>query len=101
VRCSDDFKSSMVILKEVRNAEFSGFVRPGQEPEITAELRSETVQQYKLMTKASVEGKVVASARMVVEKTDLSSVAPSRAPLDQLLHQQKKFSMINLPGQFG
>ena len=90
VRSSDEFKCSIVFLKEVRNAKFSGFVRPGQELEITAELKSEDGQECKLMTKVSVEGKTVASARMLVEKNDLPTLAPARAPLDQLLHQQKK-----------
>lgn len=89
VRRSDDFNCSMVILKEVRNAKFSGFVRPGQELEITAEIKSQDGNETKLMTKVSVEGKAVASARMVVEQSDLATIAPSRAALDQLLHQQK------------
>ncbi len=38
LRVTDDFAYSVILLKEAKNVKYSGFVRPGEKLEVTAEI---------------------------------------------------------------
>ena len=90
VRKTDQFSRSMLLLKEVRNAKFSGFVRPGQSLAVSAEVKTLDEQLGKLVARVTVEDKVVASARLVVERFNLADRVPARAATDRLLRARKR-----------
>ena len=65
--------------KEARNVKFSGFVKPGQDLVVTAEIKKQDGNRTTLMTQGTVDGKPVASARLVVEAFQLGDRYPHRA----------------------
>jgi 3-hydroxyacyl-[acyl-carrier-protein] dehydratase len=92
VRKTEDFAHSMVVLKEARNIKFSGFVKPDQDLVVTAEVKKQDGNCTTLMTRGEVDGKTVATARLVVEAFELADRYPSRAGtrdyLMRKLHKQ-------------
>ncbi len=85
VRRTEDFAHSIVELKEARNVKFSGFVKPGQDLVVTAEIKKQDGDFTTLMTQGTVDGKVVASARLVVEAFQLPDRYPQFAASNNYL----------------
>jgi 3-hydroxyacyl-[acyl-carrier-protein] dehydratase len=79
VRKTEDFAHSLVLLKEARNVKFSGFVQPGQDLVVTAKVKKQDGNHTTLITSGMVDGKDVASARLVVETCQLADLYPHRA----------------------
>ena len=79
VRKTEDFAHSMVVLKEARNVKFSGFVQPGQDLVVTAKVKKQDGNRTTLITRGMVDGKNVASARLVLETCQLAEQYPHRA----------------------
>lgn len=79
VRRSENFAHSMVTLKEARNVKFSGFVKPGQTLVVAAEIKKQDGDCTTLVTQGTVDGKVVASAKLVVEAYQLADRHPQWA----------------------
>lgn len=79
VRKTDEFAHPLVSLKEARNVKFSGFVKPGQTLVVTADVKKQEGNLTTLTTQGTVDGKTVASARLIVEKHQLEDVYPQRA----------------------
>ncbi len=79
VRRTDDFAHSAVLLNEARNVKFSGLVQPGQTLTVTADIKKRDGNRTTLAAQGTVDGKVVASARLVVEVFQLAERYPRRA----------------------
>jgi 3-hydroxyacyl-[acyl-carrier-protein] dehydratase len=76
VRKTEDFAHAMVELHEARNVKFSGFVKPGQTLVVTADVKKQDGNRTSLVTQGTVDGKVVASARLVLEAFQLADRYP-------------------------
>jgi 3-hydroxyacyl-[acyl-carrier-protein] dehydratase len=79
VHRTEDFAHSVALLKEARNVKFSGFVKPGQNLVVTAEIKKQDGNLTTLLTRGTVDDKTVASARLVVETFQLADRYPHRA----------------------
>ena len=79
VRKTEDFAHSMVTLKEARNVKFTGFVKPGQDLVVSADIKKQDGQSTTLVARGEVDGKTVVSARLIVEAFELADRYPSRA----------------------
>ncbi len=79
VRRTEDFAHSIVVLAEARNVKFSGLVEPGQTLVVTADIKKQEGDRTTLVAQGTVDGKVVASARLVVEAFHLGDRYPKRA----------------------
>jgi 3-hydroxyacyl-[acyl-carrier-protein] dehydratase len=79
VRQSEDFAHSMVTLKEARNVKFSGFVKPGQDLVLHADVKKRDGDITTLIARGEVDGKTVVSARLLIEAFELGDRYPSRA----------------------
>jgi 3-hydroxyacyl-[acyl-carrier-protein] dehydratase len=88
VRKTEDFAHSVVTLKEARNVKFSGFVKPGQELLVTAEIKKQDGNRTTLVTQGTVDGRPAASARLVVEAFQLADRYPHRADSQDYLMRQ-------------
>jgi 3-hydroxyacyl-[acyl-carrier-protein] dehydratase len=82
VRVSDDYKHAGVLLKEARNVKYSDFVTPGKELVVTAELLKQDEASATLKTQGTIGGNVAVSARLVLEKFNVSERYPRRANCD-------------------
>ena len=88
VRRTEDFAHSVVVLNEARNVKFSGFVQPGQSLVVTADIKKQDGNRTTLVTQGTVDGKVVVSARLVVEAFQLADRYPHRAATHDYLMRE-------------
>jgi 3-hydroxyacyl-[acyl-carrier-protein] dehydratase len=89
LRKSDDFARSVVVLKEARNVKYSGFAQPGQKLTVTAELKKLDDRFGKFAARVTVDDRVTANARLVLERFDLAQRYPARATTDPILRKDK------------
>jgi 3-hydroxyacyl-[acyl-carrier-protein] dehydratase len=91
VRKTEDFAHSMVVLKEARNVKFSGFLKPGQDLVITAEVKKQDGLCTTLVARGEVDGQTVVSGRLIVEAFEIADRYPNRAASrDYLLRKVRR-----------
>jgi 3-hydroxyacyl-[acyl-carrier-protein] dehydratase len=87
IGATEDFKHSIVTLKEARNVRFAGFVEPGRVLTVTSELVSVEQREAQFKTQGLLNGRVAVSGRLVLERYDLAETRPELAPNDANLRQ--------------
>lgn len=87
VRSSEDFEHAAIVLKEARNVKYSGFVTPGKQLIVTAELLKQDEASATLKTQGTVDGNPAVSARLVLEKFNIGDRFPVRANCDPYLRK--------------
>jgi 3-hydroxyacyl-[acyl-carrier-protein] dehydratase len=99
IRASEDFKHSMVVLREARNVKYANFVAPGQTLTVTAEILSQDDRHTKLKVQGEVDGRVNVSARLVLERYNVAEQAPSAASADHhvLRKMRELFGVLYRP----
>jgi 3-hydroxyacyl-[acyl-carrier-protein] dehydratase len=90
VRKTNEFAQSVVVLKEARNVKFSGFVEPGQTLTVTADIKKDDAGRTTLMTRGSVDGESVLSARLILERFNLVERYPERTAIDPYLRGEMR-----------
>lgn len=92
IRASEDFAHSTVLLKEARNVKYANFVEPGKTLVISAEILDQDEKLTKLKTQGTVDGQPTVSARLVLERYNLSD----RKPGDQVTDEVIRFKLREL-----
>jgi 3-hydroxyacyl-[acyl-carrier-protein] dehydratase len=87
VRASEDFRHSMVVLREARNVKYGTFVEPGQTLTIKAEVLGHDEREVKLKAQGEVDGQVSVSARLVLVRYNLADTDPNKADNDAVIVQ--------------
>ena len=97
VRASEDFRHSMVVLREARNVKYGTFVEPGQTLTIKAEVLGYDDREVKLKAQGEVEGQVSVSARLVLVRYNLADTDPNKADKDAVIVQtlRELYSQFN------
>jgi 3-hydroxyacyl-[acyl-carrier-protein] dehydratase len=90
VRVSEDFKHSVVVLKEARNVKYNKFVEPGQTLTVTAELLGRTDQEAKIKAQGEVDGEQAVSARLTLATYNLADTDPDRALTDEVVKHKMR-----------
>jgi 3-hydroxyacyl-[acyl-carrier-protein] dehydratase len=85
VRQSEGFAHSMVVLKEARNIKYAGFVTPGKELVVTAEIIKQDESLTTLKAQGTIDGNVAVNGRLVLERFNLAERYPKRANTDPYL----------------
>lgn len=99
VRYSEDFAHAAVLLRETRNAKFSNFVLPGQVLVVQAHIVKQDETTTSIKAEASVADKTAVTARLVLERYNLSDRFPSRAATDALAIRtlRRQFELLYSP----
>ncbi|HVA48785.1 MAG TPA: 3-hydroxyacyl-ACP dehydratase FabZ family protein [Pirellulales bacterium] len=88
VRASEDFKHSVVVLKEARNVKYNKFVEPGQTLTVVAELIGQTEEEARFKAHGEVEGEQAVSARLTLATYNLADTDAGRALTDQVVRHK-------------
>ncbi len=88
VRASEDFAHSIVVLKEAKNVKYGQFVEPGQTLRVVAEIVGQTDRETQLKTRGTVGGNNTVSARLVLERYNLSDVRPQDSTTDEMVKRE-------------
>jgi 3-hydroxyacyl-[acyl-carrier-protein] dehydratase len=99
VRSTDDFRHSMVVLREARNVKYADFVKPGQTLTATAEIVSRTEHETKLKVQGAVDGRPNVSARLVLAHYNLADANPvcESADAHVIRQMRSQFSLLYRP----
>src|SRR5215204_311200 len=83
LRLSEDYRHSVIVLREVRNIKYGSFMEPGKQMAISVELaeRGEGVATFK--GKGESEGQTTVSAKVTLATYNLRDVNPALAGSDE------------------
>jgi 3-hydroxyacyl-[acyl-carrier-protein] dehydratase len=84
---TDEFRRSMIVLKEARNVKFADFVTPGRTLVVTAEWVSQEDHLVKMKTQGALDDTVAVSGRLVLERFNWEDRDPEREVLDRSLRR--------------
>jgi 3-hydroxyacyl-[acyl-carrier-protein] dehydratase len=99
VHFTEDFRHSMVILKEARNVKYAGFVRPGE----TLNIRAELVKEDGTLTSFKAQGWVgktlAVSGGLVLERFNVGDREPDLRVWDSLARAEmrQRFALLYQP----
>jgi 3-hydroxyacyl-[acyl-carrier-protein] dehydratase len=85
IRVSEDFRHSMVVLKEARNVRYGGFVQPGQTLTISGEIIKQDETTTTLKTQGMLGDAVAVGARLILERYNLADRGTVSAVTDSQL----------------
>lgn len=82
-RIMDDFRHSVVVLREARNVKYGNFMQPGTTMTVTAELVEEEGALATFKGRGDAEGNLTVSARFVLGRYNLADRNPALRPVDE------------------
>jgi 3-hydroxyacyl-[acyl-carrier-protein] dehydratase len=99
VRLTEDFRHSVIVLREARNVKYGTFMEPGRQMTITVELAERTAATATLKGKGEVEGNATVSARLVLATYNLRDRKPELAAVDERLVSHLRGQLAVLRGE--
>jgi 3-hydroxyacyl-[acyl-carrier-protein] dehydratase len=96
VRQTEGFQHSMVVLKEARNIKYAGFVTPGKELQVTAEIVKHDQTLTTLKVQGTIDGNVAVNGRLVLERFNLADRFPRRESTDPYLRTELRDTLRGL-----
>jgi len=90
IQATDNFRYSLLILREARNVKFGDFMRPGQCLTILVEIQKSEGNCVTIKAAGMKDGSVAVSAKLIISKEDLSSKDPLLADLDEFMRESKR-----------
>ncbi|GIW79698.1 MAG: beta-hydroxyacyl-ACP dehydratase [Gemmatales bacterium] len=86
LRVTNDFRHSLVVLREAKNVKYGTFMEPGRQMHITVDLLAQEESGLAtLKGKGEVGGQTTVSARLVLFQYNLKDTRPECASVDQRL----------------
>jgi 3-hydroxyacyl-[acyl-carrier-protein] dehydratase len=101
VRASDNFRHSIVILKEAVNVKYGQFFEPAQTMTIIAEVIKRGEQETKIKASGAVDGRIIVSARLTLKHFNLADANPLHRDTDEQIIREMKtnFRLLDYSAQ--
>jgi 3-hydroxyacyl-[acyl-carrier-protein] dehydratase len=99
LRITDDFRHSVIVLREARNVKYGTFMEPGRQMRITAELVERDGPLATFKGRGEVDGASTVSARLVLVCTNLRERSPALAETDEQLVRHLRQQCALLRGE--
>jgi 3-hydroxyacyl-[acyl-carrier-protein] dehydratase len=87
IRATEDFKHSMVVLKQASSVKYAQFLEPGQKLVVTAEIVKDGENETKIKAWGEAEGRTIVSGRLVLKKYNLGDINPAHRATDEATRQ--------------
>jgi 3-hydroxyacyl-[acyl-carrier-protein] dehydratase len=99
LRSSDDFRHSLVVLREARNVKYGNFMEPGRQMAVSVELVERDGGLATLKGKGESEGQTTVSARVVLASYNLRDRDPALRATDERIvrHLRELYDVLRLP----
>jgi len=102
LRLTENFKHSIIVLREARNVKYGSFMEPGRQMKVRVELSSQDGAFATFKGKGESDGQTTVSASLTVCRYNLRDSVPSHAVSDerivQHLRQVAGLLCASLPG---
>lgn len=96
LRVSEDFRHSIIVLREAKNVKYGTFMEPGRQMLITAELVEQDERLATFKGKGEVDGNATVSARLTLARYNLRDRNPALTSTDERLvqHWRNQYSLL-------
>jgi 3-hydroxyacyl-[acyl-carrier-protein] dehydratase len=85
LRLSDDFRHSVIALREAKNVKFGSFMEPGRQMAVTVELSEQGDGWATLKGKGESDGQQTVSAKLTLARYNLADRDPAWKETDERL----------------
>jgi 3-hydroxyacyl-[acyl-carrier-protein] dehydratase len=100
VRVTDDFRHSVIVLREAKGVKYGSFMQPGAQLRISVELAEQDGSLAHLKGKGDVDGTATVSARLTLCRYNLSDRNPDLRAMDERLIRELQARYRVLRGVF-
>jgi 3-hydroxyacyl-[acyl-carrier-protein] dehydratase len=96
MRVTDDFRYSMVVLREAKNVKYGQFMEPGRELLVSAELEKEDGPLVRFIGKGEAGGSQTVIARISLIRYNLKDLNPTLAETDArlLAYWRERYTLL-------
>ncbi|MFN4259481.1 MAG: hydroxymyristoyl-ACP dehydratase [Gemmataceae bacterium] len=98
LRVSEDFRHSVIVLREAKNVKYGQFMEPGRRMVVTSELVEKDEQFASFKAKGEVEGQQTLSAKIAVARYNLRDRNPAWKSLDDRIITELRQHYLLLHG---
>ena len=88
LRVTDDFRHSVMVLREAKGVKYGSFMEPGRQMKVTIELVENGAETASLKGKGEADGQATVSARLVLARYNLRDRDPALQEVDERLVRQ-------------
>ncbi len=99
LRLSDDFRHSVIALREVKNVKYGNFMQPGASLILSAEIAEDQGGDVVFKSKGESDGASNVSARFTVTRYNLRDRNPALAAVDARIVEHLRQHALILQGQ--
>jgi len=85
LRLTEDYRYSMIVLREAKNVKYGHFMEPGRQMIVTAEMTDRNGKLASFKAKGEIEANLTISARVTLETYNLRDQDPALESTDQKL----------------
>jgi 3-hydroxyacyl-[acyl-carrier-protein] dehydratase len=98
LRITDDFKHSVVVLREARNVKYGTFMEPGRQMNVRVELVEQDESSATFKGKGEVDGQTTVAARMTLARYNLRDRDPALSAADERIvqHLRNLYGLLRL-----
>jgi 3-hydroxyacyl-[acyl-carrier-protein] dehydratase len=98
-RLTDDFRFSVVVLREARNVKYGTFMEPGRQMNVAVEYGEENGSLVTLKGKGDVDGNPAVTARITLARLNLREHNPGLAGADERIvaHLRSQYLLLRGP----
>ena len=82
LRLSNDYRHSIIVLREAKNVKYGHFMEPGRQMNVSVELVEQSEDQATLKGKGEVEGQATVSAKLTLAQYNLRDRHPAWHTID-------------------
>jgi 3-hydroxyacyl-[acyl-carrier-protein] dehydratase len=96
LRLTDDFRHSVVVLREAKNVKYGAFMEPGRQMEVTVELTERDGNTAVFKGKGESEGQTTVAARFALASYNLRDRDPALQEEDEQLTKEfrKRYRLL-------
>jgi 3-hydroxyacyl-[acyl-carrier-protein] dehydratase len=98
LRVTNDFKHSIIVLREARNVKYGTFMEPGRQLSIQVELVDQDPGSATFKGKGEVDGQTAVTAKLKVANYNLRDHDPSLVATDERIvqHMRNQYGLLRL-----
>ena len=85
LRLTEDYRYSMIVLREAKNVKYGHFMEPGRQMIVTVEMTERNGKPASFKAKGEIEANLTISARVTLETYNLRDQDPALESTDQKL----------------
>jgi len=101
LRITEDFRHSVIVLREAKNVKYGNFMEPGKSLVVTAELAEGNGPLAILKARGEMEASATVSARIVLTRYNLRDRNPDWEAIDERILRHHRDHYRVLTGEMG